>query len=285
MEKKLQQLNKFFLLIILIYLFRCNKSEESENVLYPRVISLAPNITEIIFALGASNHLVGVTRYCTYPPSAEKITKVGGILDYSKEAILSLKPHFIFAGKAGVSPHFQKIATGMGIKFEFFQWEDFDDLYEGIYRIGKILKVEEKGANLIKEIKNELNKIKKDVKMNHKKPKVLFVVGHNPLFIAGGKSFVGELISLAGGENCAEGAKLPYPQYSMEDIFICNPEIIIDKGIEKFSLSFWMKYENLTAVKRKKIWNLNNDGILRPGPRTPSALKELAEIIKSVCKE
>ncbi|MFN4181678.1 MAG: ABC transporter substrate-binding protein, partial [bacterium] len=189
-----------------------------------RVISLAPNITEILFALNAQNSLIAVSDYCDYPPEAKKLPKLGGVLNFHFEKIRSMKPDLVLmleTKNPDLRAHFQKLH----IPVEEFTFETLQDIERGILRIGSITGKE-------KEAREWAEKIKK---LREKKPpahrmKVAFVIHREPdfshFFLAGKPSFIGELLIRAGGvpPDCSR----LYCSFSLEALVQFAPEVILE---------------------------------------------------------
>ena len=255
-----------------------------------RIISAAPSITEILFALGAGDQVVGVTTYCNYPEAAKSRPKIGGYTTPNVEAILALQPDQVFMVK-NRSDVAQKLRSA-GIDVVEVQPDNLAGIYGSIQRISEKIGAAARGQSLIQSIERDL----KDAGARTgtgPKPKVLFVVGRTPgsvldLSVAGRGSYLNELIALAGGENVFADAAVPYPQVAIEEVIRRNPDVIIDMGHnEVFTAAqkdavkqLWKKYSFLTAVKRDKVFPISADYFVTPGPRVVQAVRDIQEILR-----
>ncbi len=245
-----------------------------------KVISVAPNITEIIFALGKSKSLIGRTEYCDYPEEAKGITSIGSLKEPSIEKIAELRPDLVIA-----STHFQKETLQkleeLGIKVVVFYGEEsFEGVYGTIEKVGTVLNAKEKAVGLVSEMKAKVKNVLD--KVNGKShPSVYYVVsfGKSGDYTAGKDTFIGKMIEMSGGKNAADDAK--GWSYSLEKLMEKNPEIMIcpkyydtKKGIESAN-----GYKDLDAVKKGSLFEIDNNLLDRQGPRLAEGLTELAKII------
>jgi iron complex transport system substrate-binding protein len=245
-----------------------------------KVISIAPNITEIIFALERSNKLVGRSEYCDFPDEAKNITSIGSLKEPSIEKIAELKPELVIA-----STHFKKETVQkleeLGITVVvFYGAESFEGVYDTIGKVGKVLNAEEKAEKLVSEMKSKVQNVLDKVK-DKPRPNVYYVVsfGKTGDYTAGNDTFIGQMIRMAGGKNAADDAK--GWAYSLEKLTEKNPEILIcskyynsKQGIENAN-----GYKDLEAVRKGKLYEIDNNLLDRQGPRLADGLTELAGII------
>jgi iron complex transport system substrate-binding protein len=255
------------------------------SLLAERVVSLAPGLTEIIFALDKGKELAGTTKFCNYPEEANHIQKLGGLLDLNLEALISVKPDVIFH----YPEHKEKLKVLIGrIKLVNVKHGDLNDLYESIRVISKELNTPQKGNLLIEHIKQTLKDIHKKSALK-KKVKTLIIVGRNPdqlsqMYILGRKDFLNEILEIAGGTNAYTGNIL-YPNISIESVVAMKPDLIMElsnfyQGIDQNKVNrLWEKYRFIPAVKKKRIIAIQNDFWLRPGPRVTQIATELFKIL------
>ncbi len=250
---------------------------ESEPV---RVISIAPSITETIFALGAGEKLVGRTDYCEYPQEVQDIESIGSLMEPNIEKIIDLKPDLVIA-----STHFKedvlKKLEEIDIKVVVLYGEEsFEGVYEVIEKVGETLNKRDEATEIVADMKHRVENVQTRVK-DLDKPEVYYVVGFGEYgdFTAGGDTFIGQIIEMAGGKNAAsdvEGWK-----YSLESLVAKNPDILICSMYDntKEALMQTNGYKDLTAVKEGKLYEINNDLLELQGPRLVEGLEALAEII------
>ncbi len=245
-----------------------------------KVISIAPNITEIIYALDRSKKLIGRTEYCDYPEEVKSITSIGNLTDPNIEKIVELKPDLVI-----VSTHFKKELVQkleeLGIKVvAFYGDESFDGAYNTIENVGRVLNANEKAQKLITEMKAKVQDVLNKVK-DKPRPSVYYVVsfGEAGDFTAGKDTFIGQMIEMAGGKNIADDVE--GWSYSLEKLVEKKPEIIIcskyynsKQGIENAN-----GYKDLDAVKNGRLYEIDNNILDRQGVRIADGLTELAKII------
>jgi len=251
-----------------------------------RIVSLAPSITEILFFLGLGDRVVGVTRYCNFPPEAQRKRVIGGVIDPNYEIIASLKPDLIIMTVEGNTREaFDKLSE-LGFKIFVTNPRNFDGILKTILDFGKICGVEARANYLVDSLKLELEKIK-DVNTGKKKPKILVLISLNPLMSAGKNTFINEIIERAGGVNVAGKLKQNYPIFSREEILKVNPDMIIltESEIEKEELlKQFPEWKYINAIKENRIFKIEPDIILRPSPRVILATKVIAQMINKFSK-
>lgn len=289
----------YFLLLSLTSLtlfFSCEKKINSETSLinltddlgnrlsltsYPkRMVSLAPNLTEIIFAVDAQDQLVGVTDYCTFPEEALTKQKVGNIINPNLEAIVSLKPDLVFANADGnPKPTVDKLQS-YNIPVFVFNVNHYSEVLGCIKKIGQITGHSSKSDSIVNDMSN-FSKMLTPVK---NKPKIFMILNRNPIITASGGSFLNDLFELAGGQNAVGQMSERYPTINREALIQMNPDVILipEKDIQQLPDSEYGYFKNLTtinAVKNKKIYYINPDLLLKPGPRLMLGLKQLNGIL------
>ena len=258
-----------------------------------RIVSCAPSITEILFAIGASNKVIGVDQFSNYPPEVielvnqGKIAVIGGFSDLDIEKIIELSPDLIILTR-GVQDRYVPKLEELGFTVLVITEESYSHVLSSILMIGRATGNYKEAAKLVSNIAQEVNKIRKTVS-NLPKPKVLVIVWPEPIFVAGSRTWLNELISFAGGVNVFNNTKTPYPMVSVEEILTREPEVLIVTMTELFNSTEdfikWVKDKNLDtlpAIKNGRFYtvmDVYNDVLVRPGPRVVDALKLLARIL------
>ncbi|MFV3012369.1 ABC transporter substrate-binding protein [Clostridium botulinum] len=244
-----------------------------------RIVSLSPGATETIYALNKENTLVGRSDFDDYPAAVSKIKSVGGVKDPSIEKITELKPDLVIGG-AHFSKDTVKKLEDLGIKVAvLYGAEDFEGAYKNIMDISTILGVTEKGKTIVDGMKKKVQSVENKVK-SLDKPKIYYVVDFGKAdFTAGGDTFIGKMIEKAGGDNIAKDTK--GWNYSFEKIVENKPEMIIlsDKFNTKKNFLAADKYKELPASKANKVYEIDDNMLLRQGPRQADGLEALAKII------
>lgn len=244
---------------------------------YQRIVSLKPNITEILFALGAGNRVVGVTTWCNYPEAAKTLPKVGDYLRAFPEQVVAVRPDLMIGSQenSAAAPTLQ--LERMGIKTALFPFTTLDDTLQSIRAIGKLIGQEAAAEKLQRDLNQQLAQLRKAA---GKAPATtaLVVVGHRPLIVAGPQTFLGQLFPTLGLRNVIADGSLPYPQLNTETLLALNPAVILDltMGTEAGEHDpFWQRYPQLQAVRDGRVIAVNMDEF-RAGPRLGEGLHHLA---------
>jgi len=243
-----------------------------------RVVSLAPNIGEIIYALNANMKLVGRTNYCDFPAEIKEIESVGEIMTPSFEKILSLNPNLVIASNHTTYKTYKKIKDhGIDI-LVLDDIETIDDIYEVINKLGKILDRKENAKALNDKLQKKISTIQAK-KKNNIKVYYMLSYGRSGDYTAGGDTFVGNIISISGAINVAENLK--GWKYSIEKILINDPDVILysSEYIDIEKLKQENIYKDMRAIKNNNIYKIEEDILVRPGPRIWKGVKAIQEIL------
>ncbi|SFQ09386.1 ABC transporter substrate-binding protein [Caldicoprobacter faecalis] len=247
-----------------------------------RIVSLAPSITELIYALGAGDRVVGVTTFDNYPPEVQDVPKVGDFNGPNVEAIIAQKPDIIFASSLSGKDQMESLQQSTGIPVAVLEARNIKQIYESIQLIGKLTGKQEKGQEVIREMQNKIDEISGKTK-DLPKVKVFYLLDINGNWTAGKGSFIDELIALAGGENIAADADGEWIQYSTEELVKKNPDIIImgaSYADKVKDIKNMVGYRDTNAVKNDKVFVLSNDDLIsRPSNRIILVLEEIARIL------
>ena len=197
---------------------------------YTRIISMAPNITETVFALGHEKYLIAITDFCKFPPQTKELQKVGGFFNPNLERIAVLKPDLIIL--QGKHEKVAKFCRHRGISIMHVNMDSLDSIYNGILELGKVFGCIDRAKKLCANIRSELEQTRKKVSA-HTRKKVFLCLGRSQgsmtgIYSAGGKSFLSELVTVAGGDNIFSDVKHPYPEISKESLMKRGPDIIIE---------------------------------------------------------
>lgn len=252
-----------------------------------RIICAAPSVTEIVFALGFGDEVVGVSDFSTYPPEAQARPGIGGLINPNKERITTLQPTLLII--QGQNESLARFCENHGIRFLPIEIDTLDDIWTAIHEIGCALNAEESAHRLVQKIEEDLQSIKNKTR-NLPPKKVFITLGHTPgdltgLMTTGSGTFLHELVSAAGGHNIFSDASGLYPQISKESLMKRQPEIIVEAipgGMpgEKLELlkKDWSQLPMLPAVKSGNIHYLTEDFLLIPGIRIAQTVRRFAEI-------
>lgn len=249
-----------------------------------RIISMAPSLTETLFALGLGSRVVGVTNFCNYPPEARKKEKIGGFSNPNLEKIVSLKPDLILATLDGNKKEVIDKLKELGLSVNVTNPRNIEEILGAITQIGQATYQQKRAEELVSSMRRRIETVVKSVK-GLRRPPVLFIYGEDPLIAAGSGTFANDLIRLAGGRNISEDSWIPYPKYNFEEILIKKPERIFISSMETTAkapskvIERWKKWSSIPAITKEQVYLINGDLIDRSGPRIVEGLEILARLI------
>ena len=248
-----------------------------------RVVALAPNITEIIFALGQQQRLKGVTTYSDYPTAAQQIPKVGSYIRLDLERIVALKPDLCIATRDGNPRALIDRLESLHIPVFAVDPQSLESVIQTVHDLGAILNAAERADSLVQAMRVRIQRVRTRVAAASTRPRVFFQVGIAPVIAAGTDTFVDELIVYAGGKNCVTG-KTAYPRFSREQVLVLNPDVMIISSMARGAAfekirKEWYRWSNLSAVRHNRIHVVNADLFNRPSPRLVDSLELLARLI------
>jgi len=250
-----------------------------------RVVSLAPSLTETVFALGFGDRLVGVTNHCDYPAEAKNLPKVGDFMSPSLEVIAAQRPDLVIGVVGAIDPAKAREMERLGLNVALLSLSTVSEILSSFKRIAALLGDAEAGERLVRKLTLQFDKVTNRVAHTPRRS-TLMVVGLRPLVAVGGKNFLDELITLAGGANIARNAPQPWLNLPDEYVVAKAPQIIIEAGMGSDTAAparHWSDLKSIPAVKERRVYTYNSDKILRPGPRIGDGLEELARLIHPEC--
>ncbi len=247
------------------------------------MISLAPSITEIVFAIERNNILVGATTYSDYPDTAKKLPRVGSYIKLDLEKIIALNPDLCIAVKDGNPKETVLRIEQFGIPVFAVNPSGLSTVINAIESLGDVLRAEKKAGRITKDMKQRMDTVKKFTSKIKHSPGVFFQIGINPIVSTGSGTFLDELIELAGGRNLAKGPK-SYPRFSKEQVLTMKPDIIIITSMARNEIfetvrKDWNSWPYLPAVKNKRVYVVESDILDRPTPRLVEGLEMLTGVI------
>lgn len=279
--------NRISKLFVFFFVFLIAAPAVAESKFPERIVSLKPNITEILFAIGAGDKIVGATTWCNRPEEAKKIPRVADYINPNVEKIVALKPDLVISSEENSLKRPVELLQKFGIPVLLLPFKSASDVADSILTIAEKTGHGPEGKLLAENIRGELEVKKTDPGKTAKTG--LILVGRRPLVAAGRSTFLSEMIELAGGKNIVEGKAL-YPHLNMETIIVKDPDFIIDlsMGSETVAInspsiksagSYWAEYKNLKAVRNNDIYNLDISDF-RAGPKIVEQIKTLRKIIE-----
>lgn len=276
---------KIFIMGVLVLCYGCTNPSSTTNKVFhddygrdiavpehpERIVSLSPAVTEIIFALGGENLLVGRTDFCKYPEEAQQIESIGGISNINIEKILSLKPDLVISGSM-VPKKSAEHLDAMGIPLTcVIEKAQYEGLYENILSIGTLINRRHEADSLVNLLKDKILGLKSDTL--EKRPMLYYVVGFGAAgnFTAGGNTFINEIIHMAGAENIAHDIK--GWNYSLEALMQANPDYILIRQEDAETFVKTSPYTELNAVKSGNVIPIESGLIDLQVPRNIEAIK------------
>ena len=248
-----------------------------------RIVSLAPGNTEILYALGLADHIVGVSSYCDYPPAALGKAKTGGFSEVSIESVVALEPDVVFA-TGGVQDEVAKQLTQLGVKVVVLDACSLADVLAAIKLVGVVTGRTEAAEKIVLQLQERIRTIKAVVQPWAKDTprKVFYEVWYDPPISVGPGSFIHDLIEMAGGINLMADSGNPYPVANLEEIIDADPDVIIyaHGAMSTAQVAERDGWRQMEAVRTGRIVQIEDENILvRPGPRIVDGLEALAKAI------
>jgi len=248
-----------------------------------RVVSLAPNITEIVYALGQAHRLVGATTYSDYPAEADMLPKVGSYVHLDLERIVSLAPDLCIAIKDGNPLAAVTRIEALGIPVYAVDPRDLESVMDAMSRIGSLLQADKEAEALVQGMRLRIQAVESLVEKTDQRPGLFFQIGMSPIVSVGTHTFIHELIVRSGARNLAAG-DIPYPRFSKEQVLGLSPDVIIvtsmvRKGVYERIKQDWHQWTDLPAVKNDRIYFEDSSLFDRPSPRLVDALEILVRLI------
>ena len=248
-----------------------------------RVVSLAPSITEIVFALDQGHRLKGVTTYSDFPPEAVKLPKVGSYVQLDLEKIVALKPDLCIAIRDGNPIAVARRLESLKIPVYAVNPRNLETVMQTVREIAGLLNVQEKADKLVQSMNFRIQRIKSLVAKTTYRPRVFFQIGVSPIVSVGTNTFSHELIVLAGGENVTQGP-IAYPRYSIEQVLALSPEVIIITSMARVAVfkqvkAEWNRWPNMPAVRNHHIFIEDSNLFDRPTLRLVDGLELMVKLI------
>jgi len=252
---------------------------------YPpqKIISLAPSITEILFALELDKEIAGVTDFCDYPEAVSKKARIGGFVNPSIEKIVSIQPDLIIAIRDGNRMETIHRLSDLSFPVYVVDPKGFDGVITTLRNIGEIVGRQEKSRRMTAEIITRRDKVFTLTRSLHR-PTVFFQVGYLPMITVGKGTLADDLIRLAGGASISENESAAYPSYNVELVVQKAPEIIIMSSMDSkrdYSslVKMWQTWKTIPAVKKNAIHILDSNIVDRPTPRIVEGLGAMLRVI------
>jgi iron complex transport system substrate-binding protein len=256
-----------------------------------RIVSLSPSATEILFALGLADRVVGVSRYCRYPAEAQSKAQVGGYLDPSYEAIVALRPDLVVL--RGGNERFVKSFRDLGLNLLEVNHDSVEGILDSMIELGRRCGAGAQAHRLVNDIQAQMHRITERT-AGRDRPRVIVVVERTlgagkvqNVYVTGSNSFMNRMIMLAGGKNACTDASAGFPVVSGEGIVRMNPQVILDLiardrrgglSVEEL-VRDWQQLPDVDAVRAGRVYLVDDDYAFIPGPRFIKLVEKFAELI------
>jgi iron complex transport system substrate-binding protein len=247
-----------------------------------RIVSLAPNLTEIVYAVGAGNRLVGNTTFCDYPAAAKEVAKVGDTLQPSIERILALRPQLVLVSTASQLEAFTKQLNENQIAVYITDPRDLEGVFRSIVGVGDLLNESVIAAEVVKRLRERNDQVERAV-AGRPPVSVFFQLSGQPLYTAGKTSFVTNLIQRAGGRSVTADVNEAWPRLSDEAALASRPEAIIMLTRDSMGAAANTKVaaalKNSPAALSGRVYQIDGALLTRPGPRLVDGLEQMAHAL------
>jgi iron complex transport system substrate-binding protein len=246
-----------------------------------RIVSLAPSVTEDLFALGAGAEVVGVSQYCDYPPQVRDLPRVGSFLTPNLEAIIALRPTLVVGLELSSDVRQIRALNSMGYPVLLVSDDSLQQIENSIEKVGARINREDEARRLVAQIRAQIAAVQERL-ANVKPERALMLVGHQPIVAVGSGTYLDELMRIARADNIAAAVGEQWPHLGMEFIIAMRPEVILDGAMGTDPLSsndFWEKYPTIPAVRDHRVLGYAEDPMLHAGPRVGQSLEIIARTI------
>jgi len=250
-----------------------------------RVVVLAPAAAEMLAALDLADRVVGVGDYGPWPEAMAARPSVGGYADPNVERALSLEAQVVLTAASQAAAHAHRALEEVGIAVESLDTSTYEGVFLSLARIGVLFDRESEAAEIALTMQNALDGIERAA-ADAPRRSVLFVVGRDPLFVAGPGSHIDQMIGLVGGENVASDLMAPYQQMSLEAVLERRPEVIIDTSDNRGDGSHgrvpgsWARWEFLPAVANERVYRVEPGRLVVPGLRLPEMTGLVGKLVQ-----
>jgi iron complex transport system substrate-binding protein len=258
----------------------------------PRYVSTVPGLTEILFALDLGPQVQGVSDYCRYPAAALAKPKIGSFLQPNLESIAALKPSLVFIIKNPV--RLKARLESLNLRVEEVDLESLPSILAAIDRIGTLTNRQPQAAKLRQTLEQRLAKVRTTVTQRRR---AVFLVGRTPqrlegMVAVGPNSYIESLLQAAGADNVFADSPTMYPKISIEQLLARDPDVIFEMGdavhadqaqnkYRENVLAVWAKLPYLRAVREQRVFPLNDDVFVVPGPRFVEAAERLQRLLRN----
>jgi cobalamin transport system substrate-binding protein len=299
-RRQVAVLQIFAIVFAASFFFACSRTQPSQNSTTPthevtdeagrrvtlpvkidRIVSLAPNLTEIVYAVGAGDRLVGRTSYCDYPPQAKSVIEVGDTLHPSVERIIALKPQLVLVSTASQLESFTRQLDEQKIAVYVTNPQSLDQVFASIEKLGNLFGKNDVAAKLLADLRRRAKTVE-SATAQLKPVRVFYQVSDEPLYTIGRDAYLTDLIKRAGGISVTADVPTAFPRFSDEAALASKPDAIIlptGGSMGNANATVAPALKNSPAVRDNRVYKINDDLLSRPGPRLVDGLEQLAKTL------
>jgi iron complex transport system substrate-binding protein len=251
-----------------------------------RIVSLAPHVTELLFAAGAGAAVVGTSEFSDYPEAARAIPRIGGGGGLDLEAILALQPDLVIAWESGNPAGQTRHLQQLGLPVFYSEPRRLEDIISTLERFGRLTGRQEEARVQARAFADRLADLRRRYS-GRDEVTVFYQIWAHPLMTVNGQHIVSDVIRLCGGRNVFAGLPALAPQIDIEAVLVANPDVIVvgagnTAGTEPASLTAWRRWPELTAVRRQQLYSIPRELLVRPTPRLLDGAGQLCRLLETV---
>lgn len=245
-----------------------------------RVISIAPSVTELLFAAGGGSHVVGAVNYSDYPEAAKRIPRIGSNREIDMELLISLKPDLIVAWRHNSSERQIEMIRQLGIPVFQSDPQKLDEIPDSVLRLGQLMGTDAAAKPVAAQLREQLASLRKQY-ANRSPVRTFYQVWDKPLYTLSGKHILTDAMHLCGGVNIFDKLSVTAPIVTLESVLQENPEVIIATAEKNYGgVDLWKPYGTLTAVRNKNLFMLDGHLLNRAGPRMIQGTASMCEVLE-----
>jgi len=255
-------------------------SASPPTIAKPRIISLAPHTTELIFAVGAGEYLVGVDRYSDFPAAVSQLPVIGDAFNYDLEHIIALKPTLLLAWHNNQrTQKLGEILHAYGVNVFYSEPKTFNDIPKDLRALGKLTQKIEQSETAAQHFETQLTQLQSSTQQP--RLRVFYQLSNTPLMTLSNQDLIGQAMQLCGGQNIFGNLSGLAPQINTEAVLHAQPQVIIATISTDKVNAQWQQWANLPAIKNQHIYSVTADFVSRPGPRILQGVRQICDAIEN----
>lgn len=243
-----------------------------------RIVVLAPNLAELVFAAGAGERLVGTVEYSDYPRVARRIPRVGDAFRIDHEKLLAVRPDLVLAWQSGTPVAVIEKLRGLGLPVAVVQVSQLAQVAEALRQVGKLAGTEASAEQAAQQFERNLATLKLRY-ADRSALRVFIEIERQPLFTVNGKHLISEIVQLCGGENVFAGVNQLAPAIGIEAVLVADPQVVLSTVRGDPAMSAWRRWRKIDAVRAQRVYQLDPDTLTRATPRVIEGAKQVCEVL------